>query len=107
MFRFLVAATLLAAQVTAAPLLALRATSQGCGKAQTAGYKGPITIQSGGRTRSFKVQVSVDGVHICRPMRLLTLVQVPPNYNANTGYSLIIDFGKTQLQAMHSYSGNN
>ena len=60
MFRFLVAATLLAAQVTAAPLLALRATSQGCGKAQTAGYKGPITIQSGGRTRSFKVQVSAD-----------------------------------------------
>lgn len=62
MFRFLIAATLLAAQVTAAPLLALRATSQGCGKAQTAGYKGPITIQSGGRTRSFKVQVSIDGL---------------------------------------------
>jgi hypothetical protein len=58
--RFLIAATLLAAQVTAAPLLALRATSQGCGKAQTAGYKGPITIQSGGRTRSFKIQVSAD-----------------------------------------------
>jgi hypothetical protein len=58
--RLLIAATLLAAQVTAAPLLALRATSQGCGKAQTAGYKGPITIQSGGRTRSFKIQVSVD-----------------------------------------------
>lgn len=64
MLRFLIAATLLAAQVTAAPLLALRATSQGCGKTQTAGYKDPITIQSGGRTRSFKVQVSVDGV-IC------------------------------------------
>jgi len=98
MLRFFIAATLLAAQVTAAPLLALRATSQGCGKVQTAGYQGPITIQSGGRTRSFKVQVSDD-----RSMsvdRLLTLTQVPPNYNTNTGYSLIIDFGKIILQAV-------
>ena len=60
MFRYLIAAALLAAEVTAAPLLALRATSQGCGKARTSGYSGPITIQSGGRTRSFKVQVSVE-----------------------------------------------
>jgi len=92
MFRFLVAATLLAAQVTAAPLLALRATSQGCGKAQTAGYKGPITIQSGGRSRTFKVQVSCDKITTIQ--RSLIHMQVPPNYNANTGYSLIIDFGK-------------
>ena len=105
MFRFLIAATLLVAQVTAAPLLALRATSQGCGKAQTAGYKGPITIQSGGRTRSFKVQVSVDRVTTVQ--RLLTLVQVPPNYNANAGYSLIIDFGKIQIQLMHLCLGDD
>jgi hypothetical protein len=98
MLRFFIAATLLAAQVTAAPLLALRATSQGCGKAQTAGYQGPITIQSGGRARSFKVQVS-DGRGMSVD-RLLTLTQVPPNYNANTGYSLIIDFGKILLQAV-------
>jgi len=65
MLRHLIAATLLAASVTAAPLLALRANSQGCGKAQTAGYNGPITIQSGGRTRSFKVQVSIDKQHTC------------------------------------------
>ena len=98
MLRFLIAATLLAAQVTAAPLQALRATSQGCGKAQTAGYKGPFTIQSGGRTRSFKIQVSIDGGVSLQ--RLLIPTQVPPNYNANTGYSLIIDFGKFLSQAV-------
>jgi hypothetical protein len=92
MLRYLVTATLLAASVTAAPLLALRATSQGCGKAQTSGYSGPITIQSGGRSRTFKVQV---GVHeSISAKQSLTAVKVPSGYSANAGHSLIIDFGK-------------
>jgi hypothetical protein len=57
MLRHLITATLLAASVTAAPLLALRANSQGCGKTQIAGYSAPITIQSGGRSRTFSIQV--------------------------------------------------
>jgi hypothetical protein len=34
-------------------------------------------------------------------------MQVPKNYNANTGYSLIIDFGKIQIQPVQSCLGND
>lgn len=74
---------LLAALVAASPIPPNTSECQGCGKAQTSGYDNtPRTIESGGRTRSFKIQV-------------------PENYNAHSSYPVIIDFGKFYVARHH------
>jgi hypothetical protein len=74
---------LLTASVAASPIPPTTSQCQGCGKAQTPGYDDtPRTIESGGRTRSFKIQV-------------------PENYNAHTSHPLIIDFGKPCVESCH------
>ena len=67
MFNYLFTAALFAASATAAPIdLTYRAESTaityakavtGCGTSQKSGYSGPFTINSGGRSRSYKVMV--------------------------------------------------
>lgn len=74
---------LLAASVAASPIPQHTSQCQGCGKAQTPGYDNtPRTIESGGLTRSFKIQV-------------------PENYNGHSSYPLIIDFGKSCAGRCH------
>lgn len=75
--------TLLAASVAATPIPPSTFQCQGCGKAQTPGYDNtPRTIESEGRTRSFKIQV-------------------PENYNAHSSYPVIFDFGKSYVARYH------
>ena len=70
---------LLAASVAATPITFSTFQCSGCGKAQTSGYDNtPRTIESGGRTRSFKIQV-------------------PENYIAYSSYPVIVDFGKSYI----------
>jgi len=70
MFNYLLAAALFTASATAAPIsLTIGSSSAdltytksataatGCGKSQKSGYSGPFTINSGGRSRSYKVMV--------------------------------------------------
>ncbi|KAM0717583.1 hypothetical protein Q7P37_007435 [Cladosporium fusiforme] len=78
MFQYIATFALLTASATAAPLLVVRSASQGCGKSHTSGYNGPFTINSGGRDRSYKVQV-------------------PSNYNSNEPYPLIFDFANGSI----------
>lgn len=78
--------TLLATLVAASPIpphTSQTSQCQGCGKAQTPGYDNtPRTIESGGLTRSFKIQV-------------------PENYNEHSSHPLIIDFGKSCIGTCH------
>lgn len=68
---------LLAASASAAPLLAYQSQCQGCGKDQTPGYSDtPVTITSGGHTRSFTIQI-------------------PADYDPHGSYPLILDFGES------------
>jgi hypothetical protein len=77
MLSFITPVALLAASVAATPIPVYEPPCQGCGKAQTPGYDStPWTIESGGYTRSFTVQV-------------------PSDYDAHGSHPLILDFGKS------------
>jgi hypothetical protein len=80
MLGFITSVTLLAASVVATPIPVYEPPCQGCGKTQTPGYDStPRTIESGGYTRSFTIQV-------------------PSDYDSHGSHPLILDFGKSYVR---------